>query len=400
MRYLFYILSLVASSAYSLDVNIAENKAIDSFIRCGVAERVATSISSDYSEKVCDAIGGEKGIAKKHYVDAIKAFRQIDYTTKPLTIKELRSSIFTLWNKNGIGHFYEKLGICEIEILDKDHVESLIKDNKNIKLSDNGGIYTLNTDNVHTMLGLFHDTKYDDVKIGTLASNYNYLDCECSYFTESKLSALRMKHMLDGYTGCFMHEAGHAYQGMIYPKLDEVEYLAYQRNKKATEVCFIASEFFAMIFEFRYLLEKQNILKDDVVMLAIRLPVLLNNSISNGLYYKFTNLALSLASQTDKKLVDIIGEAVEYIQNNVMVDDTAMNIRLDFSDDRNANENSYGIDKDGVVHFNAEKNKAIITDLLTRMGFDGESIVKHAPEIAIDEYEECMKVVAKSIGSN
>lgn len=375
MKHLFYILSLVASSAYSLDVNIAENKAMDKLMRFGVVRH--SEISVDNNCSVYPELFDEK------YIDAIKAFRQINYNVQPLTIKEFRDSFFKFFDKNGLRDFYDKLSIYSIEVLDPNHVLSVIGDD-NLELISEDGMHILYACDEGAMRSLFHDKKYNDIRIGSLTDNPDSDGC---YFTPS----MRIQEIQEGYISNVIKAAGEAYFDIAYPQFYPLGYLAHQHNK--ANVYALALDLSPMIFEFRYLLEKEKLSKDDVVVLAERLPVLLDNSINDGLYYKFANLALSLASQTDKKLADIISDTAENIYKNVMIDDTAMNIRDDFSEDSNADASRYGVDENGVIHFNAEKNKAIIIDWLNRMGFDGESIVKHAPEIAKDEYANFINIV-------
>lgn len=97
------------------------------------------------------------------------------------------------------------------------------------------------------------------------------------------------------------------------------------------------------------------------------------------------NLALSLASLKDKKLVDIADKTIQEIKKNVI---KGGKINHTCSNDPNSSENEYGITKDGVVRYDRQKNLSIIKDLLDKIGFDGQYVIENAQNIIDDELEK------------
>ena len=134
---------------------------------------------------------------------------------------------------------------------------------------------------------------------------------------------------------------------------------------------YFASEMFAWVFEYRYAIET-SAKKDYIFQLGMRLPILYSNS-DKQYYGYFMNLALSLANQPEKKLIDIANQAIDAIKNGVVIND-GEDVRTEFTCISDASPEEYGIDSNGVVRFNAEKNKEVIKDLLTRMGYDAEEV--------------------------
>lgn len=316
------------------------------------------------------------------YAKAVKTFRVHNPRREQWTIKKLRESTYDFLHKNGLDDLYESLAIQEIEVLTIDqelpfphftYEEAMQNyDDQRIKCinyGDNSHVIRVHYDDLAGAINLFHDSKYDNIKIGTFETNYNISNCGCAYSDDKGYSTIYMMHALEGYDSDFIHETGHFNQTCKY---NEFENLCrkFDSNHKFAGVLYVASEMFAWTFEFRHLLEKKNISKEYIFSLGLRLPILFGNL--KAPYY-FSNLALSLANQPEKKLVDIADQAIEAIKNGVIIND-GEDIRTEFTCDSNASPDEYGIDYNGVVRFNAEKNKAAIRDLLTRMGYDPDAV--------------------------
>jgi len=132
------------------------------------------------------------------------------------------------------------------------------------------------------------------------------------------------------------------------------------------------------------MLEQKKLEKGDIVSLGLRLSGLLDETIYPYENYCL-NLALSLASLKDKKLVDIADKTIQEIKENVI---KGGKINHTCSNDPNSSENEYGITKDGVVRYDRQKNLSIIRDLIDKIGFDGQYVIENAQNIIDDELEK------------
>ena len=332
--------------------------------------------------------------ASDFYAKAVKLFRNDNPNPKQLTIKKLRDSTYSFLHKHDLDSLFNNLAIGELEvpsidnhfpfqIVSKEEAEQNYDDKKMKCVLQNDGRYIImahHDDRIESK-DLFHNEKYNDMPIGGQWTKYNVPSCFCTP------NYIRMVSALESYENYFIHESGHYYQKMIYPELNEIEdnfsnqlgiddNFSYQFEKDY--VLYTASEMFAWVFEYRHAIESPAS-KDYIFLLGMRLPMFYSNP-DNQYYGYFMNLAVSLANQPEKKLVDIANQAIDAIKNGVVIND-GEDIRTEFTCVSDASPEEYGIDSNGVVRFNAEKNNAIIRDLLSRIGYDPDLVFDSAREL-------------------
>lgn len=319
------------------------------------------------------------------YAKAVELFRDSNPRPEQLTIKKLRDSTYDFFHKHDLDSLFNNLAIGELEvpsiddqfpfqIISQEEAEQNYDDDKKMKcVLQNDGRYIImvHSDDRIESKDLFCNEKYDGMPIGGQWAKYNAPSCFCAP------NYICMANVIECYENYFIHESGHFYQRMTYPDFSEIESNFFGQGKKDDILC-TALEMFAWVFEYRHAIESPAS-KDYIFQLGLRLPMFYSNS-DKQYYGYFMNLAVSLANQPEKKLADIANQAIDAIKNGVVIND-GEDIRTEFTCVSDASPEEYGIDSNGVVRFNAEKNNAIIRDLLSRIGYDPDIVFASAKEL-------------------
>ena len=374
---------LICSTFLNANAMNHDMEIVDNLVKCSeMTNQVFKQLNSNIDDE--ESCNTEEEYLKKcsdYYAKAVKLFRDHNPISEQLTIKKLRDYTYDFLHRNGLDSLFKQLAIAEIEIptIDQDlpfpyfTYEEAMKNHEDPRIKcvnvDGQYVITVSSNDYYGALSLFHDNKYDNIKIGTFETNYNFANCSCSLSKNTGISTIYMKHALEAYDNAFTHEAGHFHQQCVYSDFERIiEKFDFIRGG----IIHVASEMYAWVFEFRHLLEKQNLPKEYIFSLGFRFSSLFGNSTEKIPYY-FMNLALSLANQPEKKLVDIANQVIDAIKTGVVIND-GEDVRTEFSCISDASPEEYGIDSNGVVKFNAEKNKEAIRVLLTRMGYDAEEV--------------------------
>lgn len=357
-----------------------------------IALKEYDALSLEYSREKEDLY--EKQISSL-YADAKKTFRDNNTSSKTLTMKELRNSTYKFLHHHDLGEVFDKIAIFEIEVPHVDqplpfkqytHQDAIMNlDEKNIQcVKEDNGQYLISTYGCDhsTRIDLFHNEKYNDIIIGSSKTNFNEAEYGCSSISTSinensswsviDKPNIYISNVLEAYECHFIDISGSFYLHMKYNDFFKKNIKFMEIDKKNEILCH--SEYMLRsAFRFRYICEKQHLTKEYIfpIMCDGLIPIYFEQTAK--LPYYFSNLALSLANQPDKKLVDIADQAINAIKNGVIIND-GEDIRTEFTCDSNASPDEYGIDSNGVVRFNAEKNKAAVRDLLTRMGYDPDAV--------------------------
>lgn len=387
------LIGLVTANICAMD---PDNQVMDKLIRHGTyTELDISTFIVELSHKTISRVvsimdtygelriqGLFESMAKNHFSKALEIFRNDNYT-EPLTIKNLRNSICRFLDKNGLNDLYQHLSIKDIEILDVNFIQNNGDLQTKYALKNQDGATILQAQDYQSGVNLFRDSRFNDIKIGTRRNNYERLYGLCDYNVKSNLSTISMCNTLEAYDSIFAHESGHAYQHFVYPELTNMRYKIREETGNKDHFMYLSSEIIAWMFEFRYLLEKETLNKGDAVALGVVLPKMLYSKTPTISYY-FTNYALSMASQMDKKLVDLANAAIADIKNILQVPYNSRN--LEFSGVSDVLDGEYGIDSDLTVRFNAEKNRGILRELLTKMGYSTGSTIDRIDCIVKEEH--------------
>ena len=381
-----FLATALISSFLTVNAMDHDMEIVDNLLQCGsITNQNFQLLHSDIDyEKRCKIEAEYMQKCSEFYANAVKIFREHNPKPEQWTIKKLRDSTYDFLHRNGLDLLFRQLAIAEIEIpttgqelpfqyFTYEEAMQNYEDQqiKCIRCNDNQYVINVHYNDHAGALSLFHDSKYDNIKIGTFATNYNFAYCFCSYACDTGLSTIHMKNALEAYDTYFTHECGHFNQAYMYSDFKNIS-TKFEMYPKTRSIVYVVSEMFAWIFEFRHLLERPNISKEYIFDIGMRLPLLFGSSTEKVPYY-FSNLALSLANQPEKKLVDIANHAIDAIKTGVVIND-GEDIRTEFTCVSDAAQDEYGIDSNGVIRFNSEKNKDAIRNLLTKMGYNSDKV--------------------------
>jgi len=448
-KFLITILSsITAINGYALDIQHNDYRTIDHLIRFGTCFLIKEKETqkTDYidlimsqDDKTYEMIETR---GENHFSEALKAFRSQEYPIKQRTLKGLRNTLHQFYHQNGLDTLFKNICIDSLEVVDIEQLDGLtlwkettfsqysigrkLYTNEYTLISDqvqssnktlNGAIgrskegipyYTINPCFVPTGVDrdslnakklyahskkFFYNPLYDNIAIGTNPNIFLIPNCCCKPDSDNNYIGISMKYALEGYESIFSHESGHAYVMKNYPILNDIK--EFNFGSKQGAMAYSVNELVAWIFEFRYILDQQTIDKGDLIAIGMRLAQLMDE---NTLPYEYhcMNLALSLASQKDKKLVDIADKTIYQIKHYVTSDKYSVNTNFSV----NSNSNEYGITKDHEIRYNRQKNLLTIKEMLDKLGVDGGYIIDNANTIIKDEIEKVDDAIIKEKAEN
>ena len=429
-----------AISGYALNVQQNDYRTVDHLIRFGtcISVREKEDQKKDYMEvimspddKTCEMINTR---GEKHFSEALKAFRSQGYPIKQRTLKGLRDTLQPFYHKNGLDKLFKNICIDSLDVFDIDQLNGLTlwkettfsRYSKGTKIfaneytliskqSDkalNGTIgeseegvpyYTikpcfvpagvdrdsLNAKKLYAhSRKFFHNQLYDNIVIGSNPNIFLTPVCYCIPDSKNNYTGISMKNALEGYESLFSHETGHAYVMKNYPILNDLK--VFSCDKKQEAIAYVANELVAWMFEFRYMLEQPTLDKEYIIAIGMRLGQLMDED-TYPYEYHCMNLAMSLASQKDKKLVDLADKTIYQIKHYVAKEKYSVN--ANFS--ANPNSDEYGITKDHEIRYNRQKNLSTIKEIFDKLGVDGGAIIDNANTIIKDEIEKIEDEVIK-----
>ena len=392
----------VTANIYGMDLT-ADDSAVGKMLRHGAYTELDTGSFIGDARRLRDVrkfsqIKASKGdkvknlfesTGEKYFAEGVQILRNQANYAEEWTIKRLGDSIYRFFDNNGLADFYGALSLKNIEVLDADFAQ---KSDNCLTIGKQGDITVLGAKDYQSGVNLFHDSRFFNVKIGTYKENQNRIHAICDFDKDTNLSQISLYNTLEAYDGIFAHESGHSYQHFAYPELYQQRYDVIQKTGHENDVLYLSSEIIAWMFEFRYLIEKETLNKGDIVSLGTVIPKMLYDATPTISYY-FTNYAMSMAGQMDKNLKELADLAIADIRNHIVPYFADIPEKRCFSGVSGALEGQYGIDKNLVVKFNAEKNKCVLRKLLAKMGHNSDTIMNQTSSIVKKEHREFIDAV-------